>query len=152
MLKAAKHCASVGKTYCLNLSAPFLCQFFKDQMSSVLPFTDVVFGNETEAAAYAESFELNTSDIGEIAMKIAQLPKENGSRSRLVVITQGSDPVIAVEHGKLHSFPVAPIPKEEIVDTNGAGDAFVEASWLNRFLAKTSRRWCGAATGRPLTA
>ena len=105
-------------------------QFFKDQMSSVLPFTDIVFGNETEAAAYAESFELNTTDIGEIAMKIAQLPKvdiihlkssvgsniahwanwispknsnisdcasnsqENGSRSRLVVITQGSDPVI----------------------------------------------------------
>ena len=53
--------------------------------------------------------------------------------------------MIAVEHGKLHSFPVAPIPKylhilsnskenqliifhllrEEIVDTNGAGDAFV---------------------------
>ena len=33
--------------------------------------------------------------------------------------------VIAVEHGKLHSFPVAAIPKEEIVDTNGAGDAFV---------------------------
>ena len=44
-------------------------------MSSVLPFTDIVFGNETEAAAYAESFELNTTDIGEIAMRIAQLPK-----------------------------------------------------------------------------
>ena len=44
-------------------------------MSSVLPFTDIVFGNETEAAAYAESFELNTTDVGEIAMKIAQLPK-----------------------------------------------------------------------------
>ena len=44
-------------------------------MSSVLPFTDIVFGNETEAAAYAESFDLNTTDIGEIAMKIAQLPK-----------------------------------------------------------------------------
>lgn len=39
------------------------------------------------------------------------LGQENGSRSRLVVITQGSDPVIAVEHGKLHSFPVAAIPK-----------------------------------------
>merc|ERR1712037_582316 len=134
-------------------------------------------GNETEAAAYAESFELNTTDVGEIAMKIAQLPKENGSRSRLVVITQGSDPVIAVEHGKLHSFPVAPIPKEEIVDTNGAGDAFVGGflaqqvsqfpglncfdqiclpevfeNYIFRFLEKTSRRWCGAATGRLLTA
>ena len=48
MLKVAKHCALSNKTYCLNLSAPFLCQFFKDQMSSVLPFTDIVFGNETE--------------------------------------------------------------------------------------------------------
>jgi len=105
-------------------------------MSSVLPFTDIVFGNETEAAAYAESFELNTTDVGEIAMKIAQLPKENGSRSRLVVITQGSDPVIAVEHGKLHSFPVAPIPKEEIVDTNGAGDAFVGGFLAQQVLGK----------------
>ena len=55
------------------LILPF--QFFKDQMSSVLPFTDIVFGNETEAAAYAESFGLDTTDVGEIAMKIAQLPK-----------------------------------------------------------------------------
>ena len=61
------------KVYFYNSHICF--QFFKDQMSSVLPFTDIVFGNETEAAAYAESFELNTTDVGEIAMKIAQLPK-----------------------------------------------------------------------------
>jgi len=125
MLKVAKECAAHNRTYCLNLSAPFLCQFFKDKMASVLPFTDIVFGNETEAAAYSEAHSLGTSDVGEVALKIAQLPKENGSRSRLVVITQGSDPVIAVQHGKLHSFPVKSIPKEAIVDTNGAGDAFV---------------------------
>ena len=28
------------------------------------------------------------------------LPKENGSRSRLVIITQGSDPVVAVKDGQ----------------------------------------------------
>ena len=89
MLKVAKHCSQSNKTYCLNLSAPFLCQFFKDQMSSVLPFTDIVFGNETEAATYSEVNNLNTSDVAEIALKIAMLPKENGSKSRLVVITQG---------------------------------------------------------------
>ena len=68
MLKVAKNCAARDKTYCINLSAPFLCQFFKDQMASVLPFTDIVFGNETEAAAYAEviliislSFPLSSS-------------------------------------------------------------------------------------------
>jgi len=133
MLKVAKHCAMNNKTYCLNLSAPFLCQFFKDQMASVLPFTDIVFGNETEAAAYAEANNLNTTDVAEIATKIAMLPKENGSRSRLVVITQGEGPVIAVEHGKVKTWAVTPLDKTEIVDTNGAGDAFVGgflAQWL----------------------
>ena len=87
MLKVAKYCAQNNKTYCLNLSAPFLCQFFKgdptvnvaptmaqlcdlaDQMSSVLPFTDIIFGNETEAASYAEVNNLGTTDVGEIALK-----------------------------------------------------------------------------------
>ena len=54
MLEVAKYCSKNNRTYCLNLSAPLLCQFFKDQMASVLPFTDIVFGNETEAASYAE--------------------------------------------------------------------------------------------------
>ena len=58
-------------------------------MSSVLPFTDIIFGNETEAAFYAEVNNLGTTDVGEIALKLAMLPKENGSRSRLVIITQG---------------------------------------------------------------
>jgi len=136
MLKVAKECAANNKTYCINLSAPFLCQFFKDQLASVLPFTDIVFGNETEATAYAEANSFETTDVKEIAMKIAQLPKENGSRSRLVVITQGSDPVIVVEHGKILTFPVESLDKEAIVDTNGAGDAFVGGFLAQQVLGK----------------
>ena len=75
-------------------------------MSSVLPFTDIIFGNETEAASYAEVNNLGTTDVGEIALKLAMLPKENGSKSRLVIITQGEGPVVAVEHGNVKSFPV----------------------------------------------
>jgi len=125
MLKVGKHCAAKDKTYCINLSAPFLCQFFKDQMMSVLPFTDIVFGNETEAEAYAESQNLETRDVKEIAKRIAMLPKENGSRSRTVVITQGKDPVVVVSEGKVAEYPVTPLTPDQIVDTNGAGDAFV---------------------------
>jgi sugar/nucleoside kinase (ribokinase family) len=33
-----------------NLSAPFLIDFFWDNMIQVLPYADVIFGNETEAA------------------------------------------------------------------------------------------------------
>jgi adenosine kinase len=33
--------------------------------------------------------------------------------------------VICVEGGRLSEYPVPLVPKEKIVDTNGAGDAFV---------------------------
>ena len=31
--KVAKYCAAMDRIYCMNLSAPFLCQFFKDQVN-----------------------------------------------------------------------------------------------------------------------
>ena len=55
MVRVAQHCAENNKTYCLNLSAPFLIQFFKDQMMSVMPYADIVFGNETEALTFADA-------------------------------------------------------------------------------------------------
>ena len=75
-------------------------------MSSVLPFTDIIFGNETEAAAYSEVNNLGTTDVGEIALKLAMLPKENGSKSRLVIITQGEGENIATIR---HDFYFSPL-------------------------------------------
>nr|KYP49824.1 Adenosine kinase 2 [Cajanus cajan] len=37
----------------------------------------------------------------------------------------GADPICVVEDGKVKKFPVELLPKEKLVDTNGAGDAFV---------------------------
>merc|ERR1711874_767511 len=129
MLRVARHCATTNKTYCLNLSAPFLIQFFKDQLKSVLPFADIVFGNETEAATYAEENKLGTTDVGEIAKSIAMLPKENGSKSRLVVITQGSDPVVVVEHGKVLKFEVENWPRAKLSTPTGLGTLLLEDFW-----------------------
>lgn len=41
----------------MNLSAPFIPQFFKAQVDEILPFVDILIGNESEAEAYAESHE-----------------------------------------------------------------------------------------------
>ena len=125
MVRVAQHCAENNKTYCLNLSAPFLIQFFKDQMMSVMPYADIVFCNETEALTYAETFNLGTKDITKIAQAISMLPKENGSKGRLVIITQGADPVVCVNNGEVTTFAAERLPADKIVDTNGAGDAFV---------------------------
>jgi adenosine kinase len=112
--------------YTMNLSAPFLCQFFKTQMLEILPFADFVFGNESEAQAFASSngFPENI-EIAEIALRIANFPKASGTHQRTVVITQGSIATVIATGGKIVAVPVDPLPASSIVDTNGAGDAFV---------------------------
>ncbi|CAL4968150.1 unnamed protein product [Urochloa decumbens] len=64
-------------------------------------------------------------NIEEIALKISQLPLASGKQNRIAVITQGADPVVVAEDGKVKTFPVILLPKEKLVDTNGEGDAFV---------------------------
>ena len=95
-------------------------------MLQVLAKSELLFGNETEAEAFAEKQELGTKDVKEIAMKIAAMPLE-GSAKRRVIITQGAEAVIVATAGedKVQEFPVQKLDKADIVDTNGAGDAFV---------------------------
>ena len=115
----------------MNLSAPFLCQFFKDPMDQTSVYWDYIFGNESEAAAWAEAHSLATKDIKEIASHIAKLPKANAARPRVVVITQGADPTIVAiateEKVDVKEYPTPKVPSEEIIDSNGAGDAFAGA-------------------------
>ncbi|KAJ3283806.1 adenosine kinase [Rhizoclosmatium sp. JEL0117] len=120
----AKHAAETDKIFAMNLSAPFIPQFFKSQVDELAPYWDLLFGNESEALAYAESHDIKTPYIVEIAAILSQLPKKNGSRERTVVITQGRLPTIVAINGVVYEYPVVEIASEKIVDTNGAGDAF----------------------------
>eukprot|EP00526_Cylindrotheca_closterium_P014018 CAMPEP_0113644974 /NCGR_PEP_ID=MMETSP0017_2-20120614/23682_1 /TAXON_ID=2856 /ORGANISM="Cylindrotheca closterium" /LENGTH=342 /DNA_ID=CAMNT_0000556637 /DNA_START=1 /DNA_END=1029 /DNA_ORIENTATION=+ /assembly_acc=CAM_ASM_000147 len=124
LLQVTEHALANKKTFCMNLSAPFLIDFFGDQMASAMPYVDFLFGNESEAAAYGKKHEMG-EDIKEIALKVAALPKKEGSGSRTVVFTQGSESTIVARDGKVTEYKVEPLSKDLLVDTNGAGDAFV---------------------------
>ena len=132
ILAIGEQYAKAGKTVCMNLSAPFIMQVppFKEALDKSLYFVDFLFGNETEAATYGEC-EGWGKDVGEIALKLAAKPKASGTRPRVVVFTQGSDATLVACGGVVSAFPVPKLPKEQLVDTNGAGDAFVGG-----FLAK----------------
>lgn len=58
ILALAEHAADNNKIFSMNLSAPFLPMFFKDQLASVLPYVDYLIGNESEAGAYADTNSL----------------------------------------------------------------------------------------------
>jgi len=141
IMKIARHIADTNKTLVMNLSAPFLCQFFKEPMLAALPFVDVLFGNETEAATFSKENDFGTEDIKEIAKKLAAWPKENKERSRLVIFTQGDLPVVVCKEGKVSEYSVPKLAPEEMVDTNGAGDAFV-GGFLARYVMGDSLPDC----------
>eukprot|EP01025_Chloroclados_australasicus_P020442 TRINITY_DN2153_c0_g1_i1.p1 TRINITY_DN2153_c0_g1~~TRINITY_DN2153_c0_g1_i1.p1 ORF type:complete len:382 (+),score=43.52 TRINITY_DN2153_c0_g1_i1:106-1146(+) len=127
IMAVAEHACENNKTLCMNISAPFIMQvpIFKERLLQALPYVDYLFGNETEAQTFADAMGWDTKDMEEIALKIARTPKQNGFRSRTVVITQGAGNTVVAHDGKVEQFPVKPLAKELLVDTNGAGDAFV---------------------------
>ncbi|KAL8516657.1 hypothetical protein ACS0TY_015061 [Phlomoides rotata] len=125
IMSVAEHAVANNKVFMTNLSAPFICEFFKDVQDKVFPYMDYVFGNETEARTFSKVHGWETENVEEIALKISQLSKKSGTHKRITVITQGADPVVVAEDGKVKLFPIILLPKEKIVDTNGAGDAFV---------------------------
>jgi len=126
-LELSKKASEAGKIFVLNLSAPFIPQFFGVQLQQIIPYTDIIICNETEAEAWATATGLSQKDLSSIAKTLATQPKANPSRPRIVVITHGAESTTVVsakdaEDAKI--YPVHALTDTEIVDTNGAGDAF----------------------------
>lgn len=142
IMYVANYAAEKDRYFMMNLSAPFICEFFKDPLKDAIPFVDFLFGNESEATTFAKHcMGLETEDLKEIAMKIAHLPKNNSNKKRIVIITQGYLPVLVVHNDQLTEFPVEKLEPHQITDTNGAGDAFV-GGFLSQFIQKKPMDLC----------
>jgi len=117
--------AAAGKTFTMNLAAPFICQFFKDPLMSALKYCDIVFGNESEFGELSKTMGWEEgSDLKKVALKVAGLEKANDT-PRIAVCTQGKDPTIIAVDGVVTEYAIDLVDAGAIVDTNGAGDAYV---------------------------
>ncbi|RWS30059.1 adenosine kinase-like protein [Leptotrombidium deliense] len=112
------------KIFCFNLGAPYVSEKYGPKLMEVIPYVHYLFGNEFEAAAFAKFRGYQTSDMKEIAKKIADEESKVGKRT--VVITQAANPVLVARSGesKVDEYPVPQLEPEKVLDTNGAGDAF----------------------------
>ncbi|KAK7194208.1 adenosine kinase [Novymonas esmeraldas] len=143
VVTVAEAARASGGQFMMNLSAPFLLQFFTEGFLKVAPYLDVLFGNEVEAKALADVMKWDLADTAEIAKKAAADLPYNGTRDRLVVFTQGSEKTVyATRSGKTGSVAVQPIAQDSIVDLNGAGDAFVGGFLAAYALDRSVERCC----------
>ncbi|KAI1185894.1 Ribokinase-like protein [Nemania serpens] len=128
IMALGEEAAAKNKVFVVNLSAPFIPQFFKEPLDASSPYWDYIICNETEAAAYATSHGLDgiANDVPAIAKALATLPKANAARPRVAVVTQGLNPTVVAVQGQdeVKQYPVHAIAADKINDTNGAGDAF----------------------------
>jgi len=126
----SNHTQKSGAIYCLNLSAPFIVQVppFRACLEKTLPNCDFLFGNETEARAYAEAVGWDSDNVAFIATRLSLVPmndKNGQPRKRTVVFTQGCEATVVAHRGIVTEYPINKLDSSKIVDTNGAGDAFV---------------------------
>lgn len=120
MVDVARYFKEQGRPFGVNSSAPFVCQFFTEQLKKVLTEASYIFGNNEELAVLSTSLNYNTDNLNEIAQKLAS------EYNIIVIITQGKDPVIVCSaDGTINTYEVPLIDSSAIVDLNGAGDAFV---------------------------
>ncbi|KAG5447865.1 Adenosine kinase [Clonorchis sinensis] len=141
VLEVAKHARSHGKLFAFNLSAPVMLHYYKEKIDAILPYVDILFGNGDEALAYAETHGLSGQSLENIVLQLASITPATSEnpRKRIVSITRGQHPILVGTAGaaEVMQFPVQSIPSENIVDTNGAGDAFV-AGFLAEYLHSSS--------------
>lgn len=134
----AEHAAATNKMFIMNLSAPFIPQFFTEPLMKLAPFWDVIVGNETEYAALAAALKWEETDLESIVKKIVALPKTNSARTRMAILTHGAEPTIVATitadgSVDLRMFPINKVEADKIIDTNGAGDAFM-GGFLSRLV------------------
>jgi adenosine kinase len=140
LVEVAEQAVAKNKVFALNLSAPFIIDFFGDQLATAMEYADFLFGNESEAAAYATKHGLG-DDLSKVALAISAASKKNDKRPRTVVFTQGSKSTIVACNGVVTEYAVDPLSADKLVDTNGAGDAFV-GGFLSQLMKDADMEAC----------
>ena len=133
--KLWSHVKDTKKIMALSLAADFWINLVPQLYLKFLKCFNVVVGNETELDAiskllgFATTIPLSKEDRDKCIVQFAKYPTEN-NMPRTVVITSGCDPITVCKYDaatnvqEFFKSNVTKIDPHEIVDTNGAGDAF----------------------------
>ena len=113
---------SAGKFIC-NLSSHKILETeeIRNRVWSLITFSDYVIGNEEEYKQLTGCCEAHDAILN-VYWKIE---KNREVKRFSAIMTRGDQSTLAVTNGIIEQFPVGSSEAVKVVDTNGAGDAFV---------------------------
>jgi sugar/nucleoside kinase (ribokinase family) len=112
-LRAQELAKEKGSKVALTLSDVFIVEVFKERIDEILRNgVDLLFGNEAEAMAYTDR-----SDVSGACLVIGKAVND-------FAVTLGAEGALVTDAGNVKTVEGFPV---EVVDTNGAGDAFAGA-------------------------
>ena len=112
-LRAQALATENGAKVALTLSDVFIVEVFRERIDEILKNgVDLLFGNEAEAMAYTDR-----SDVSGACLVIGKVVKD-------FAITLGAEGALVTDSGNVKTVEGFPV---DVVDTNGAGDAFAGA-------------------------
>eukprot|EP01062_Namystynia_karyoxenos_P014394 TRINITY_DN15188_c0_g1_i1.p1 TRINITY_DN15188_c0_g1~~TRINITY_DN15188_c0_g1_i1.p1 ORF type:complete len:806 (+),score=245.96 TRINITY_DN15188_c0_g1_i1:96-2513(+) len=144
-MAVAENARATGRPFCLNISAAFLAKCFSQLFEEVMPYVDYLFGNEEESRALVESMGIDCPSAGlpDVAAALQRLPHgaDSAHSPRVVVLTQGPEPTVIATKDGTTEYPTLRLRAKAVVDTNGAGDAFV-AGFLSGVVSGADMQQC----------
>jgi len=112
-LRAQELAKANGAKVALTLSDVFIVNAFKERVDEILKNgVDLLFGNEAEVMAYTDR-----SDVSGACLVFGKVVKD-------FAVTLGAEGALVTDHGNVKTVSGVPV---DVVDTNGAGDAFAGA-------------------------
>lgn len=135
-------CKTNKKLFVFNLNSEYLINSYGESMKQFAYECDILFGNATQYLTLAELLDMNVEKTMEnIALHINEKSK-TPSGNKIVIVTNGSESVICVSGDKkLVKYDVPEISPEAVIDTTGAGDAFV-AGFLAGIIKEKDLKTC----------
>lgn len=63
IIQVAKKALERDRPFLMNLSAPFIPQFYKDPLMEAMPYVDVLFGNETVQSNLPNIIKISNKNV-----------------------------------------------------------------------------------------
>ena len=133
---------SKNKIVILTLSAVFMVQTYYDKLRELANMADLIIANKAELEEFCGNKVKNNKEL------FTTVSKKLDKKERLFVVTDGKKGAIVAKYDYdrdsmdfiLRGFP-SPVKSEDIVDLNGAGDAFL-GGFLSQYMVGKSFEAC----------